>query len=204
MNIKNPTKEKYFSSDLALLTQPPGGILMWLFVVMEILIFSAGFIAVSLLRIENPALFQQEQSHFNLSSGLIMTLCLLASGWMIAEAVHHFFKNSQKKAMNYHSTSLFFGFIFLIYKFMDFKEKADAGLTLGKNDFWDLYWLLAGFHYVHVIVGMLLLSIVTLKLRKGRAFEDDDFAIRGSGLFWHMCDLAWFFLFPIFYVRVGL
>ncbi len=203
MNVDEKKSQTILSSkNKPLLSSPPGGVLMWLIVFMEVVVFAAGFVAVALLRTRNALLFQQEQTHLHLTSGLIMTMCLLVSGWLVAEAVHHYFAANIKKAESFHIVSIFFGFFFLVYKFIDFKDKANAGLALGVNDFWDLYWLLSGFHYLHVLIGMFLLSIVTFKLRKKRKFEDVDFSIRGSGLFWHMCDLAWFFLFPLFYVKV--
>ncbi len=184
--------------------EPPGGFLVWLIVVMELLVFIAGFIFVALMRKNNPEMFFKEQAHFNLSTGIGMTLVLLTSGWLVAEAVHAYFQNNKKRATLYQVGSAILGVVFLVIKYFDFQNKSQLGLSLGKNDFWDTYWLLTGFHYAHVCIGVVLLGVVSLKLVKKSPFEDEDFAIRGSAVFWHMCDLAWFFLFPLFYVKVTL
>lgn len=185
-------------------SEPPGGFLVWLIVVMELLVFAAGFIMVALMRKNSPKMFFEEQSHFDLGSGIGMTLILLTSGWLVAESVLAYFTDKKRRATFFHIGSVLLGTIFLILKYIDFQKKSQIGLSLGKNDFWDAYWLLAGFHYAHVCIGLLLLTVVSVKMAKKASFEDEDFAIRGSATFWHMCDLAWFFIFPLFYVGVQL
>lgn len=175
-------------------------VLVWIVVIMEMMVFAAGFIGVAILRAKNPAAFDAELIHFELQAGLMMTFTLLTSGWLVAEAVKKYFQNKLFQAQIYHITSVLIGSFFLIYKYLDFKAKAEAGLTLGKNNFWDVYWLLAGFHYSHVLLGVILLAMVSMGI-KNRRFEDENFSVRGSATFWHMCDLAWFFLFALYYIK---
>lgn len=201
MNNQNIDQQNQLQ--LSSLSTPPGSILIWLFVLMEILIFVAGFIGTSLFRSKNNIVFNTQSVYFQLSDGVLLTLFLMCSGWLIAQSVHCYYHNEKTKAVWYNRFGVITGLVFLIYKFFDFKNKINEGLTLGKNDFWDLYWLLMGFHYIHVLVGLGLLFFAGLKMKKS-FYSNDDFLIRGTAIFWHMCDIAWFFLFPLFYIKAQL
>lgn len=166
----------------SLLVNPPGGVLIWLFVFVELIAFGLGLFALAYSRNHESELFFREQKNLNFYLGLLLTFLLLTSGWLIAESVHSYFKNEIQKAKWQNRIAILFGILFILIKFYDFRQKLQGGLSLGLNTFWDYYWLLTGFHFIHVIIGLSLLLIVQFKIPT-KNFEDEDFAMRGSGLF---------------------
>lgn len=91
--------------------------------------------------------------------------------------------------------SILFGFLFLVLKGWEYKTKLNLGLDLHAGGFWSYYWLLTGFHYLHVIAGIVILSLV-LFYRNSISLEN----LEASAAFWHMCDLIWVVLFPVLYL----
>lgn len=178
---------------------PPGGFLMWLIVLMEIFMFGAVILIIARYRHLHLPFFAQESSHLQLRDGLIFTLSLLISGFLAAEGVRTFFLSQRKKSLIYFVFSSFFGCVFLFLKIADFAHKSELGLNIEKNDFWQYYWLAMGFHFMHVLVGVFILLSLCYGIFRNKV-EDTDFSVRGGVLFWHMCDLVWLILFPLFYL----
>jgi len=91
------------------------------------------------------------------------------------------------------------GFLFLGLKSVEYYDKLNMGLVLDYNTFFSFYWLLTGFHVIHVLVGLVILSFFyyTLKKQKTESNLED---IEAGAAFWHMCDLIWLLLFPVIYL----
>ncbi len=182
------------------LLDPPGGLLLWIVVALELLAFAMIFVAVAHLRRTQGAVFRAGQAALDARGGVALTVALVTSGWLAAEGVHAFRASRLERARACHAGAVGAGVAFVALKALDYASKARAGLGLGVNDFWDYYFLATGFHFVHVLVGLALLAYVGARMGRAR-FEDPESAVAGTALFWHMCDLAWFFLFPLFYAR---
>jgi nitric oxide reductase NorE protein len=182
------------------LHDPPGGLLMWIVVGLELAVFALVFGLIAYLRASDPALFAMGQAALDPTVGLGFTITLLTSGFLAAEGVHAFRDGRIDRARGYYAGAVAFGVAFVALKVQDYAGKLGAGFVLGTNDFWDAYLLGTGFHFAHVLVGLGLLAYVGASLGKTK-FEDDETTVAGIALFWHMCDIAWFFLFPLFYLR---
>ncbi|WP_374075256.1 cytochrome c oxidase subunit 3 [Bdellovibrio bacteriovorus] len=178
---------------------PPGGFLMWLIVLMETFMFGALIIIVARYRYLNLSDFKSESVHLHLRHGMIFTLSLLLSGFLAAEGVRFFFKNQRQQSLIYFILSFVFGLFFLIFKISDFAHKSELGFGVEKNDFWQYYWLLMGFHFLHVVVGVFILFSICLGIYRDK-IEEPEFSVRGGVLFWHMCDIVWLVIFPLFYL----
>lgn len=176
---------------------PPGGTLVWLFIVVEFLSFSVALTFLALFKKNNLTEFYQQQAKIDLRFGLIYTIMLLTSGWLVAEFVQDFFEK-KLKSKNKLLYAIILGLSFLGLKIFDYSQKISKGESLGQSIFWDYFWLLTGFHFLHVFVGVFFLTVIYIKVGRFQ-FEDDDFAIRGSAAFWHMCDMIWILLLPFFY-----
>lgn len=177
---------------------PPGGLLMWIVVALELVAFTIIFVLVALLRASDPEVFRAGQASLDVGMGLTLTLTLVTSGWLIAEAVHAARARALVQARRFYLAGIGAGLGFVVLKVSDLAAKVQAGHGLGVDDFWDAYLLSTAFHFAHVLVGLGMLVLVALRLGK-REFEDAETAIAGTALFWHMCDVAWFFLFPLFF-----
>lgn len=184
------------------LLEPPGGALMWIIVSLELVTFCIVFVLLALLRAGQPVLFRQGQGALDPMQGLVLTLTLVTSGWFAAEAVHACRAQRFSRARAYYGAAIAGGLLFVGLKLRDYAALVSQGHRLGSDDFWDAYFLSTGFHLAHVLVGLVLLIAVGSRVGRTR-FEDEETAIAGTALFWHMCDLAWFFLFPLFFARTS-
>ncbi len=182
------------------LLEPPGGILMWLVVVLELFAFAMVFFVIANLRAEQPDVFREGQRALSPLVGAVATMLLVTSGWCAAEAVHAVRTELVPRARRFYLGAFVAGLGFAVLKAIDYAEKVRNGFTLGRSDFWDAYFLGTGFHFAHVLIGLGLLAYVGLRVGR-TTFEDEETTVAGTALFWHMCDLAWFFLFPLLFVR---
>ena len=151
-------------------------------------------------RQDDVVLFNESQQLLNSTYGMVNTIVLITSGLLMATTLGMLKAGNNKKAVFYISLTIFFGLVFLVLKGFEYNEKFAMGLGFGYNQFFMFYWLLTGFHFIHVLVGVILLSYMLVKTKSGfysgSNFED----VETVGVFWHMCDLIWIFLFPIIYL----
>ncbi len=173
---------------------------MWIVVTLELVTFAMVLGAVAYLRGTERAAFRAGQAALDRDAGLALTVSLVTSGWLAAEGVHAFRRSRFDVARRCYYAASATGLVFVALKFHDYREKAAAGFGLDRGDFWNAYYFGTGLHFAHVLVGVVMLAYVGRKI--GRAtFEDAETSVVGAALFWHMCDLVWFFLFPLFFVR---
>ena len=176
---------------------PPGGILMWILIFLELITFGIALIALVVSSKENPDLFHQSRLQLDTTFGAINTIFLLVSGFFMATTVHQFKLNNLKRTSFYLKFTMLGGFLFLVLKGIEYYFKINEGYTLGYNSFYTFYWLLTGFHVIHVIVGLVILLFMQNGIKKSTAVIED---VEASTTFWHMCDLIWLLLFPILYL----
>ena len=174
---------------------PPGGILMLIIIFLELITFGMALVALVFSAKENPQLFHESSLHLNKTFGTINTIFLLASGFFVANAVHNFKENNFNKASFQVKIAMIGGLLFILLKSIEYYTKIASGFVLDTNTFFTFYWLLTGFHLIHVIVGLVILFVLNRNL-KTKAIED----VEASAAFWHMCDLIWLLLFPVLYL----
>lgn len=178
---------------------PPGGILMWIIIFLELFTFGIALIAMVFASKENPELFHDSRLVLNPTYGMLNTILLLTSGFFMAVSVNEFKKNNTVNFRKYLLVTMLFGLLFLGLKSLEYYEKIDAGFSINYNSFFTFYWMLTLFHVIHVIVGLVILASVYFGTRNKKLttiLED----VEASAAFWHMCDLIWLLLFPIIYL----
>lgn len=179
------------------LLYPPGGLLIWSLVLMELLTFGVALIAFVISGRHEPEVFHAGRQHLNPYFGVANTVFLLASGYFMASAVERF--KSSANARPFIHCAMVGGFLFLILKGIEYHGKIESGLTLGHDTFFTYYWLLTVFHLMHVFVGLIILAVLHRRLRPAaKPMETEDF--EAGAVFWHMCDLIWLILFPVIYL----
>ena len=176
---------------------PPGGILMWILIFLELITFGIALIVLAISSKENPTAFLESSSQLNSTYGATNTVFLLVSGFFMITSVRQFKLNNIKKSKIYLQLTMLGGVLFLGLKSVEYIEKLEHGFSLGYDTFFNFYWLLTGFHVIHVLVGIVLLLFMHRGLSKGTSAIED---IEASATFWHMCDLIWLLLFPILYL----
>lgn len=187
-------------SDFSKPLQPPGGMIIWVFIFMELLAFGLAFIVFAALRAENLADFEASQRQLNQGLALINTLVLLTSGYLVVLANGSYDRGNRRHAKHALLGGIALGVTFVVIKAVEYRDKIADGLTTGVNQFFDFYWLLTAFHLFHVLLGIVILAYMARKIHRGEAFAAEDFNLRTGSAFWHMCDLIWVLLFPILYL----
>lgn len=179
---------------------PPGGILIWIIISIEMLTFLMGIGAFLVSRNEELSLFNESQLMLNKTFGTINTIVLITSGYLVAEAVKKLSKGNNDESYKYMLWAILVGSLFLVLKSIEYTGKINLGIALEENTFFTFYWLLTGFHFVHVLVGVVILSILMIQIKKGNYTSDNYSDVETGASFWHMCDLIWLILFPILYL----
>ncbi|MEH6763352.1 MAG: cytochrome c oxidase subunit 3 [Aequorivita antarctica] len=178
---------------------PPGGILMWIVIYLELVTFGIALVFMALNARAEPEMFHESRLLLNTAYGAINTVFLLSSGLCMAQSVHFLKKGNFSKSKLFLNLTILGGFLFLALKSVEYYDKVEVGLTIGYNDFFGYYWMLTLFHVVHVIVGIVILALSARTLRKKpETLKIEDY--QSGATFWHMCDLIWLLLFPIIYL----
>lgn len=178
---------------------PPGGILMWIIIYLELFTFGMALVAMVYYGNEEPEVFSNSKKLLKPTYGVINTIFLLTSGFFMAVTVNELKNNKKQKAQQYLLITMLFGILFLGLKSIEYYDKIEAGLGMSYNTFFTFYWMLTLFHVIHVIVGLTVLISVYFGIKKEKnttKIED----VEASAAFWHMCDLIWLLLFPIIYL----
>jgi nitric oxide reductase NorE protein len=176
---------------------PPGGILMWIIIFLELITFGMALIAMVASYKDAPELFHNSRLQLNTAIGTINTIFLITSGFFMAKSVLELKNQNIKKGSLFLNLTMLGGALFLLLKSVEYYFKIEAGLTINHNTFFTYYWLLTLFHVIHVIVGLVILLVVSRSLKKNTINLED---FEASAAFWHMCDLIWLLLFPIIYL----
>lgn len=179
---------------------PPGGVLIWMIVFLELLTFGIALLVFLFQRQADVELYNNSQLMLNKTLGTANTLVLITSGFFMANGLITLKSGKDKQSLNWLYATVLMGLVFLTLKGFEYTDKLDHGIGLGYNNFFMFYWILTGFHFIHVLVGVIILSYMIVKIRQ-KVYSKNDFEdVETSGVFWHMCDLIWVFLFPILYL----
>ncbi|HFA49964.1 MAG TPA: nitric oxide reductase [Bacteroidetes bacterium] len=179
---------------------PPGGILIWIIIIVETITFGAGIIAFAWQRNLAAEMFDTSQQTLNVTIGFINTLFLLTSGFFVAEAIRYLKLDNMPKSRNLMRVAMLFGFAFLFLKGFEYYGKLEHGLDLTHNTFFTFYWLLTGFHFLHVSVGLVILGALSANIRQEKYNGNNYLDVETGAAFWHMCDMIWLLLFPVLYL----
>jgi cytochrome c oxidase subunit III len=183
---------------------------MWLFIATEVLLFGGLFLLYSMYRLKNPVSFHAGSLELSRFFGTLNTVILITSSFTIALAIHALRENKIKKTGYLIISTIGCAFCFLIVKAFEWSEKFEHGLypkaaalmakPKGEILYFGLYFMMTGLHAVHVIVGIGVLSAVLIMIRRGKVTAVHPLVLENAGLYWHLVDVIWIFLFPLFYL----
>lgn len=183
---------------------PPGDFAIWLVIYMELFTFGALFVGYAFTRRLHVDLFNESQLLLDQRAGLVNTFVLITSSWFIVKALQAIKEKTQERANTQGAkwllAALGCGSIFLVIKVMEFAAKYEAGITLSTNTFFMFYFILTVFHFLHVLLGMIILFNLYQNTRQGRYSSENHRGLETGALYWHMVDLLWIVLFPLVYI----
>ena len=178
----------------------PGDFAIWIFIFAELLVFGIAFITYAIVRIQNVEMFNQFQLTLNSELGAANTLLLITASYFVVRAIHAMRIDNVKSCINWLYASLACGAGFLLLKSLEYYDKFSHGINLSTNTFYMFYLSLTMFHFLHVVLGMIILFAVTIKAQRGGYSADNHIGIETGASYWHMVDLVWIILFPLVYV----
>ena len=183
---------------------------MWLFLYSEIILFGGLFVLYAAYFHRYPEFFAEGGKELNRVIGAINTIVLLLSSFTVAASITAIQRDNKKQTIGLLLFSIFCGFIFLVNKYFEWGAKFHHDIypnseTLvsgepGLNIFFGLYYVITGLHGLHVIIGMILLSVSLVYVLAGKITSSRFSMLDNSGLYWHLVDLIWIFVFPLFYL----
>jgi cytochrome c oxidase subunit III len=183
---------------------------MWLFLYSEIILFGGLFVLYAAYFHRYPEFFAAGGRELDRLLGAANTVVLLVSSFTVAASITALRQQEKRRCVGLLLFSLACGAIFLVNKYFEWGAKFARDLypnseTLaagepGLNMFFGLYYIITGLHGIHVIIGMVLLAISLVWVLRGRVDAERYSMLDNSGLYWHLVDLIWIFVFPLFYL----
>jgi cytochrome c oxidase subunit III len=184
---------------------------MWLFILSEILIFGGLFLLYAMYRAKHPAEFHAGSLELSRFDGTLNTIILLTSSLTAALAVYALQGlNKARQSAWYLAATIACGFAFLVVKTFEWGAKFEHGLypgaavldarPHGEILYFGLYFTMTGLHALHVIIGMVMLSVVLAWVRRDKVTQQRSAILENGVLYWHLVDVIWIFLFPLFYL----
>jgi nitric oxide reductase NorE protein len=174
---------------------------IWMFIIGDMTIFGLFFSTYAYYRALDIEGFRQAQSHLNQNFGLLNTLILLLSSVFVVLALAAIRTHKIKLARIQLSAAALCGLGFIAVKFFEYSEKIKQGYTLVSNDFFMYYYIFTGIHLLHLIIGLAVLLFMIIHLGQKKPNNTSEINIyEGGACYWHMVDLLWIVLFPLFYL----
>ena len=174
---------------------------IWAFILADCISFAILFTIVMTERIGQEDLFDFSARKLDAYLGLTNTLILITGSWLVAVAVTAARTGQGATARKWLVSAIAVSSAFGIIKIYEYVSKVEAGITPITNDFFTYYFMLTGLHFLHYIGGMgaLVAMLFTVNFDDVAAPRTMGW-IQSAGIFWHMVDLLWIFIFPMLYL----
>ncbi len=179
---------------------PPGDLAIWIFIIAELLVFGIFFASYAFARYNNVELFNTYQLTLDRQSALLNTLLLITSSYFVVRAILSIQADKRDHCVRWLLAAMAMGLMFIGVKSAEFAHHLGAGISLSTNTFYMFYLSLTFFHFLHVILGMVILTTLAYKTRQGAYSAAQHDGIESGASYWHMVDLVWLILFPLVYV----
>lgn len=183
---------------------------MWLFLFTELLLFGGLFLVYMIYRFIYHDDFLKASEELNVLIGTVNTIVLLTSSMTVAMSITAMQKGNTALSRRLIWLTILAAGIFLVNKYFEWSLKFEHGLfpgmthygqlANGERLFYFLYFFMTGLHALHVIIGGLFLVYVIRAIRKQKVRQDKYMLLENAGLYWHLVDLIWIYLFPLFYL----
>jgi cytochrome c oxidase subunit 3 len=183
---------------------------MWLFLFTELLLFGGMFILYSIYRFTYPDEFHLAAKELNTIIGTFNTAILLTSSLTMALSIAAIQRNKKSLSVFLQFITIVLALGFMVNKYFEWGAKFSHGIYPGSDIllakpageiiFFGLYYVMTGLHGLHVIIGIVLIAIMMRFTSKGIIKSDSYVKLETIGLYWHLVDIIWIFLFPLFYL----
>lgn len=185
---------------------------MWVFLVNEILFFGGLFCAYIIYRAWYPELFTEAALELNTFWGAVNTVVLIGSSLTVAMGIRSVQENQIKGLKINLLITIALAIVFMVIKGFEYSHKFHLGIFPGEYYtfeglehpqaaiFFSIYYMLTGVHALHVIIGIGLMWWIYVRAKRGEFSSEYYTPVEITGLYWHLVDLIWIFLFPLLYL----
>ncbi len=188
---------------------------MWLFLATEILLFGGLFVGFGMMQARFQREFVEAHHHLIRLAGALNTVVLLFSSWTMVMAVNAAKQNNKAKLKLFLMLTILCACVFLGVKYFEYTTDFSEGLfpakwynhygdaipgSRGYATFFSFYFMMTGLHGIHIVVGIILLSILYVKAGQDRYNSTYYTPVDLVGLYWHIVDMIWIYLFPLYYL----
>ena len=185
---------------------------IWLFLCTEILMFGGLFVGYVIFHNLYPEMFAEGASHLDWKLGSLNTAVLLVSSFTMVLSIYYAQTNQYKKTSNMLMITFICGLVFMVIKAFEYNHKIHLGLLPGELYtfadaesvnlalYFSFYFLMTGLHGSHVVIGLGLIFWLWLRSRKKEFNKEYYTPLEVVGLFWHLVDVIWIYLFPLLYL----
>lgn len=183
---------------------------MWLFLFTELILFGGMFILYSVYRYKYPEAFHLAAKELNTIVGTFNTAILLTSSLTMALSITAIQRNQKNLSILFQILTIVLALGFMVNKYFEWSIKFHHGIYPGSDIllakpsgeiiFFGLYYVMTGLHGLHVIIGVVLISVMMRFTSKGIINSGSYVKLESAGLYWHLVDIIWIFLFPLFYL----
>ena len=183
---------------------------MWLFLFTELILFGGMFIIYSVYRFTHQEEFHLAAQELNTIIGTFNTIILLTSSLTMVVSIVAIQKQKRNLSLLFQMLTIFLALFFMVNKYFEWTAKFHHGIYPGSDTllnensghilFFGLYYMMTGLHGLHVIIGVVMISFMMRFTFKGIVTYDNYVKLENTGLYWHLVDIIWIFLFPLFYL----
>jgi len=189
-----------------------GKIGMWLFLATEVLLFGGLFVGFAIMSAKHHEAFKLAHEHLDRSLGALNTVVLLLSSFTMVMAVDSARHNRQKALVWYLVATLTLAGVFLGVKYFEYSHKFHLGLlpgkyyagggedAVGQAMFFSFYFMMTGLHGFHILGGIVVIAWLIRRSIRGVFTSAYNAPVDLAGLYWHLVDMIWIYLFPLLYL----
>jgi cytochrome c oxidase subunit III len=188
---------------------------MWTFLITEIMLFGGLFVAYTVFRVLYPQAWAEGSHHLNIFIGTTNTAVLILSSFTVVLAVHAVQTNQPRRATVFMIATIILGLVFLGFKGVEYYEHwvhhqipgalfqyegSNPELASRVHLFTFMYFMMTGTHALHMIIGISVVAYITVRIWRGKYHSRYFTPVELTGLYWHLIDIIWVFLFPLLYL----
>lgn len=179
-------------------TIPVGKTGTWWFLASEIPVFGGLIASYIVVRLGSSG-WHEAASHLNFNLALLNTFILLTSSMTIVMAFAAMEEKDYRRVANFLGLTILLGLGFLGVKAVEYTTEIKHGFTPAAGIFWSFYYGMTGLHALHVIGGIVVNTVLWIGAVRGTLTEHGH-RVELAGLYWHLVDIIWIFLFPLLYL----
>ena len=183
---------------------------LWLFLFTEVLLFGGMFLLYAAYRYAHPDDFKNAAHMLDASMGTINTIILLTSSLTVVLSIVALQRHSKKLSIFFLIATILMGIAFLVNKYFEWGAKIKHGIypkgpelanmPEGESLYFGLYYAMTGLHGLHIVIGLIILIFMLVFIIRDKITPDNMVKLENGGLYWHLVDIIWIFLFPLFYL----